>query len=242
MPGWSSKPNRLNVFFLPFAGGSRYSYRAIEERAPGTIRVIPLEYPGRGARVGEPLLTDTENLVNDLYRQVYPIIASDPNYALFGHSMGGLMGYLLARKLISTLQLPAVSLIVSGTAGPAVVSGETQKRHLLADPEFAEEISQLNGCPPEILENKELLSYFMPILRADFTATESYVYREEGRLDIPITVITGRDELLETGEVRSWQLETKRPVAFHYLPGDHFFILKEPDAVIRIIAQTLSLI
>lgn len=231
----------MNIFFLPFAGGSRYSYRALEEMAPVTMRIIPLEYPGRGGRPEESLLRDTESLVNDLYRQMRPVIRDDPHYALYGHSMGGLMGYLLARKLSEMEACIPVHLFVSGTAGPAAISRRAEKRHLLADPEFIEEIGRLKGCPPKMLQNEELLSYFLPILRADFTATENYVHRAQTRLDIPISVFTGNEEDLSTEEIRTWQLETKRSVKFHSLPGDHFFILKNPEGIIRILAKTLAL-
>lgn len=231
--------NKLNLFFLPFAGGSKYSYRRYEDTSSQFFNIIPLEYPGRGARTAEPLLRDAGTLVNDLYQQVKEIIATQ-RYGLFGHSMGGLIGCLLARKITNSGHPPPVHLFFTGAAGPFAVSRNKRKRYLLNKPDFLEEIRKLKGCPQEILQNEDLLDYFEPILRADFTASENYVYTEHPPMNIPITVITGTEEDLTMDEIRSWQKETRWPVDFLNVPGDHFFVLKDPDSIIGIITQTLT--
>ena len=93
----------INVFCLPFAGGNRYSYREYKEKAPSFINFINMEYPGRGARIKEPLISDTDILVNDLYKDIITMIG-DGDYAIYGHSLGGLITYLLTRKLMENYQ------------------------------------------------------------------------------------------------------------------------------------------
>ncbi|MEO6220985.1 MAG: alpha/beta fold hydrolase [Ginsengibacter sp.] len=228
----------LNIFCLPFAGGNKYSYRDYKEIAPSFINFISLEYPGRGARIKEPLISDTHALVNDLYNKIAQNI-DDCDYAIYGHSLGGLVAYLLTRKLIENNHKPPVHLFISGTTGPSSASRGEKKRHLLPKPDFIQELKDLHGMPDEILENDDLLDYYEPILRSDFKASEVYVYKNDDPLDIPITVITGTEEDMEIADIELWQKETTQTVDFKRLPGNHFFIYNHAQAIIRIISKKL---
>ena len=106
--------------------------------------------------------------------------------------------------------------------------------------EFLEKIISFEGLPQEIIQDQELLDYYEPILRADFKATESYLYQEFSPLDIPLTVITGSDEDMESEDVLLWQKETKRVVDFRKMPGKHFFIFRNVDEVMNIISDKLQ--
>lgn len=231
---------KISLFCLPFAGGSKYSYRKYEQNAPSGIAIIPLEYPGRGQRTREALVTDLDWLIDDLYSQVSSRVDRE-NYAIYGHSMGGLAAYLLARKIVERGHIPPVHLFITGTAGPSSPSRGEKKRHLLEKKEFIEEIRSLDGCPEEILKNEQLLEFFEPILRADFTATENYQHRKAGPLDIPFTVLTGTQEDLEKADIALWQLETNHTVDFRRLPGNHFFIFESPKKILEIIKGKLMI-
>ena len=107
----------INLFCLPFAGGNKYSYQKYIEKAPSFLNIIPIEYPGRGARMKEPLISEAELLVDDLYHLIKKA-ADQGDYAIYGHSMGGLIGYLVARKLIENNHRPPLHLFITGTSGP----------------------------------------------------------------------------------------------------------------------------
>ncbi|ACU62624.1 thioesterase II family protein [Chitinophaga pinensis] len=230
---------KIRLYCLPFAGGNKYSYREYEQKAPPSLRVIPLEYPGRGARSQEPLLSEINAIVNDLYQQ----IASETTkgtYAIYGHSMGGITAFLLTRKLIVNGMPPPVHLFITGTMGPSAKSRSEKKRHLMEKQKFIEEIKALDGLPDEILAHDELLDYFEPILRADFRATETYSYQQAAPLQLPFTVITGTEEPMTIEDIHLWQKETSFTVDFRQLPGKHFFISKYPADVLAIISEKLS--
>lgn len=226
------------LFCLPFAGGNKYSYRGYEEAAPAHVHVATFEYPGRGRRSAEPLLTSMGAIVDDLYAKISGL-ASGREYAIYGHSMGALAALLLARKLIHSGIRPPLHLFVTGTIGPSAYAREGKTRHLMGKKEFIEEIIELDGMPQEILEHEELLYYFEPILRADFTASETFVYDITSPIDIPTTVITGTEESTDLEAIRSWQVETTRPVEFLMMEGGHFFILKHSREIMRIISEKL---
>jgi surfactin synthase thioesterase subunit len=229
----------INLFCLPFAGGNKYSYQKYNEKAPSFLNIIPMEYPGRGARMKESLISDAEVLVDDLYNQIRKS-GDQIEYAIYGHSMGGLIGYLVARKLIDNNHRPPLHLFITGTCGPSSPSRSSKNRHLLPKEEFIQELKNLDGIPDEILQNEDLLSYIEPILRADFKTCETYKYGDYPPLNLPFTVITGTDEEMDLVDIHLWQKETECPVDFRQIPGKHFFIFKYPRVVVDIISKKLS--
>lgn len=229
---------KINVFCLHFAGGNKYSYREYVEKAPAFLNLVALESPGRGARMKEPLISDINAMVNDLYRQISDKVDKTP-YALYGHSMGGLIAYLLTLKLRENNHTLPVHLFITGTTGPSATSRSEKKRHLLNQQEFLEEIRELGGMPDEILQNEEMLHYFEPILRSDFMISENYIHGNHAPLNIPFTVITGTNEEMESEDIHLWQKETTCDIDFKKFPGNHFFIYKYTQEIVDILSKKL---
>ena len=112
-----SAPTRLQLFCLPYSGASAMVYARWRRALPEWLQVCPLELPGRGMRMDEPLQRDIKALAAQLADE----ISRDLNgpYALFGHSLGGLLAFELAHAL-SVRNVPTpLALFASGTAGPA---------------------------------------------------------------------------------------------------------------------------
>jgi surfactin synthase thioesterase subunit len=229
---------KISCFCLPFAGGNRYSYRNYEEVAPSFLRIIPLELPGRGARMKEPLLSDIDSLVHDLYRQIEGFVGSG-KYVIYGHSMGGLLACLLARYIRSKNHPLPLHIFITGTPGPSAPSRREKKRHLLNRDDLVAELKELDGMPDGFWEDKELVKFLEPVFRADLKAVENYIYEEAEPLNIPLTVITGTEEHLIKEEIGLWQKETDHPVEFTEMPGGHFFIFKNSYNILRIISDKL---
>jgi surfactin synthase thioesterase subunit len=229
--------NNIHLFCFPFAGGNKYSYRQLEVRCPPFLRMIPLEYPGRGSRLKEPFIKDIYLLTEDLYREVKPCIEGK-EYAFYGHSMGGLVAFFLAKKIMACGHTPPVHLFITSTTGPSAPP-EDKRRHLLEKKEFIEEIRSLDGCPEDILQNDELLDFVEPILRADFEVSETFVYETDTPAPLPMTVVTGYEEDMEKEDILLWQKETIFPVDFRQMPGKHFFIFKYPFELVELISKKL---
>jgi surfactin synthase thioesterase subunit len=226
------------IFCLPFAGGNKYSYRSFQEYKYPNFELIFLEYPGRGGRSGEPLLNNIDLLVEDIYNQIKKY-SSGSNYVIYGHSLGGLLAYLLSKKIQSEKINPPKHLFVSGTSGPSSPSRGQKKWYTLQKDDFFKEVINLNGCPAEVLNNSEMLEYLEPILRADFEMSETYKYCDNGPIDTSITVITGTHEDLKEEDIRLWERETTNSIEFFKLPGDHFFIFNHPKTILDIIFRKL---
>lgn len=229
--------DKITLFCFPFAGGSSYSYQGFVPHKPDFLELVPLELPGRGRRIREPLLRTMDAMVEDLYRQVAPRLTD--RYAFYGHSMGTLLSFCLAHRLIEEGHTPPLHLFLTGRGGPSVERDDRLKRSLLPRPEFIEKVRELDGSPDEVLNDDDLMSLFEPILRADFAAIEGYVHQPRYRLPMPIDVMVGTEEKISADEAGAWQQETDAPVSVRQLPGKHFFILKHPHEIMRLIGRTL---
>lgn len=227
----------IDLFLLPFAGGSKYSYNALKRHLPAHINFCSLEFPGRGSRLKEPLVYRMEQLVDDLTGSIG---GSERPYALFGHSMGAIVGYLiLHRKLRSKAMMP-VCFIASGNDGPSHCPHK-ERIHQVPEGEFAEAMKAYGGLPPGLLEDDSLMRFFQPILRADFEVYETYVHQIRPKLPCAITVLCGvQDNTCSKEGLASWQDESEQRINRIELAGDHFFIYKQPERISFIISEELS--
>lgn len=229
--------NKIKLICLPFAGGSKFSYYRYRKFAPQWLDIIPIDLPGRGSRITEKLLTDMHAIVDDVLEQVRPHISS--TYAIYGHSMGGLTALLLIRRLRAEgLELP-VHLFVTGHGGPSFRKPKVV-RHSLPKKELVDELNLLDGMPEDIMQNESMIDYFLPVIRADFKAFETYDYETDGQLDMPITCVIGKEENITLEGARAWEQETTAPVDVRQFPGRHFFIYQHDGEVVRLISRKLS--
>jgi len=224
----------INLICFPFAGGNKYSYRILKSNCSRKLNVITLEYPGRGNRIGEPFCDNIQLLVKDLCRQLYGLIDTE-HYAFYGHSMGGLLAYLVTKELEESNRPKPIHIFISGTKGPSIVRQE--KKHLLEKERFIEEIKKYGGLPVQVLEEEELLNFFEPILRADFKIVENFVYENRGPIKHPLTIITGSEDDLTYDEIYGWRKEAMEEVDFIIMPGNHFFIFNHVNEILKIIEQ-----
>ncbi len=226
----------LRLYCLPFAGGNIYSYRKLANFLAPHIIFAPLELPGRGKRLHEPLLTHLDAMVADLLRQITPHI-SEP-YAVYGHSMGALLGYLLTGFLQQQhLPLPR-HLFVSGRQSPGIPE-RTERLHALPDAEFLQKLQEFGGIPDAIAREQELLAFFLPVFRADFQAIEAYDSAINAPLlSVPLTILFGSDEHFCERDVRHWQNLTTAAITFHQFSGNHFFIFDHLEAVGTILSRS----
>src|SRR5579864_9349667 len=109
--------SKFNLFCLPHAGGNKYAYKRFVDAAPPFVKVIPLEYPGRGERVDEDPITDVIELTKLMLSEIKDDLGSP--YAIYGHSMGTLVGYLMLREMRGAGYEFPEFLFVTGSEGPA---------------------------------------------------------------------------------------------------------------------------
>jgi surfactin synthase thioesterase subunit len=205
---------------------------------PADIEVCAVQLPGRGARFGERPFRDLPALIEALARALLPSI--DRPFALFGHSLGGLIAFELARYLARRFAAQPRHLFVSGCPAPQL-RDPPRRVHELADAALIEVLKNYNGTPPEVLSDRELLELVLPTIRADFALSETYHYATGPRLNVPITALAGRGEDYRSPEqVSGWQRETTAAFGCHWFDGDHFFVTAQRDAVLRTLVDELA--
>jgi surfactin synthase thioesterase subunit len=227
---------KVNLFCFPFAGGSKYSYNNYVSLANKNIKVIPIDYPGRGLRFKEPLVKKLDTIIEACFDKIKNDLQKP--YAIYGHSMGTIISYLVTKRIIKEGLNPPSNLFLSGRGGPSVVYNEPA-RYLLPSNEFRNQLKEMGGCPDEVLNDEDLMSFFEPILRADFEALEVYQYEEPQPFDIPITVMIGEQERVTIEQASAWQKETKVKIDLIRFPGKHFFIYDHAPEIMKIIEQKL---
>ncbi len=228
---------RLRLFCFPYSGASAQIFYSWSELLSVGIEVCAVQLPGRGARLAEPSFTRLTPLVRDLARALIHYLNAP--FAFFGHSMGALVSFELARYLDRHYGLSPVHLFVSGHSAPHIPNPESPI-HALPEPDFVEKLRQLNGMSKEILENPELMQLLLPILRSDFTLCETYVYEPGILLDCPISAFGGlQDEYVSRESLEAWREQTSDTFTLRMFPGDHFFLNTDRPLLIRALAREL---
>jgi medium-chain acyl-[acyl-carrier-protein] hydrolase len=212
---------RLRLVCLAHAGGGGSVLRPWSVRMPAGVELCAVQLPGREARFGEPAITRMRPLVAALAEGLAPEL--DRPFALFGHSLGALLAYELARCLRDTDRPGPVHLFASGSAAPHARPPRTPV-HALPEAEFIAELRRRGGTPPAVLEHAELMQLLLPTLRADFAVSDTYEFTPGPPLACPVTAFGGaEDASVAPPEVERWREVTSGPFAGRVLPGGHFF-------------------
>lgn len=236
----SRKPNPragVRLFCFPYGGGGDFIFRSWQKGLSETIEVCPVQLPGRGSRISEPPFTELNPLVRAAAQALAPHL--DKPFAFFGHSMGALVGFELARHLRRDGGPQPVHLFVSGRCSPQSLrepfAGD------LPDSEFSEVLRRSGGTPEEVLENRELMELVLPAVRADFAVCKSYVYAPEPPFSFPITTFGGlEDRSVSRDCIEGWREHTTGPFVLRMLPGDHFFLNTSKGPLLESISKELE--
>jgi surfactin synthase thioesterase subunit len=187
--------------------------------------------------LAEPPFTEMRPLIETLVEVSLPYM--EEPFAFWGHSMGAVISFELARELQKQSLPGPIQLFVSGRAAPQIQDPEPPI-HQLSDESFIEELRGLEGTPEAVLENAELMQLLMPTLRADFALIETYNYLSGKPLDCPICAFGGRgDKRVSPEDLLAWHEQTNSCFSVDLLPGDHFFILNESDLVLQTLSRKL---
>lgn len=228
---------RCRLFCFPFAGSGASIFYTWSDHFPPTVEIFPVELPGHGTRLKEATTTQLSVLVQGLTDVIHPYL--DRPFALFGHSMGALISFELARQLRREHALLPDYLFVSAHRAPQLADFDGHL-HTLSDQDLLEQLVSLNGTPRAILEEPELMSLILPIIRADFALIETYTYQPESPLTCPIAAFGGlQDAIVSQSQVEAWHEQTVNAFALHLLPGDHFFLSSAKPIIARLITQKL---
>jgi medium-chain acyl-[acyl-carrier-protein] hydrolase len=237
IPFKQEKNAYLRLFCFHYSGGSASAFRQWSTDVIGDVELIAIQLPGREERFNEPLLNNISQIVNNLCWHFNNYL--DKPFIFFGHSTGALIAFEFVRALRRKGMPKPEHLVISGTKAPQVPL-KKQPIHDLPNLKFIEELKKYNGIADYIIENEELMSIFMPTIRADFCISETYKYTSEEPLTCPMTVLGGlSDDTVDLDDLIQWKEQTSSLFKYHLLFGDHFFVNTSYEEVIKIVNQIL---
>lgn len=219
----------------PHAGGVASFFRDMATALAPAVDVVAVQYPGRQDRLSEPLIPD----VLEMAERIADIVAAeiDAPRALFGHSMGAILAFEVARRL-EHRGLDVAALFVSGRRAPRLPYEDLPIDN---DTALVTTARSLGGPGIEVLDHPEILRLVLPALRNDWHAAATYTYREGPNLNCPLIVLTGdADPQVDVGLTGLWRDHTTGSFARHVFPGDHFYLIEHTAAVHTVITSTLD--
>ncbi|HET9320416.1 MAG TPA: alpha/beta fold hydrolase [Bryobacteraceae bacterium] len=233
-PIQESDQAKLRLFCFPYAGGGASVFRAWASYLPPGVAVCPVRLPGRETRQGERPFDSMDDLVGTLRRVIDPYL--DKPFAFFGHSLGAVIAFELARLLAAR----HTCLFVSAACAP-----QLRRDHVPppppSDDELIAELGRLDGIPKELRENRELMQLALPALRADTALYRNYVYREGPPLKCPIRAYGGLDdERITRWHLETWAEQTTQSFNVEMFPGGHFFLQTQQDELLKALSRELK--
>jgi pyochelin biosynthetic protein PchC len=233
-----SSDRRATLLILPHAGGSAQSYASWDSWLPLSLNVFVAQYPGRGARFGEPSANSIEELADALADIALEI--TGPVLA-FGHSLGGLVGFETAWRLEQKGR-PLAGFFASASTPPQFFQRSQTSLPPLSDDQLLERLHERGGLPADVLEHPDLLEMLFDVMRADIAIIDSYEMRDPTRrLECPVVVLGGSNDPVATpSKVAQWSARATSNVDVHLLEGGHFYIDRQTSAVGRIVSVSIA--
>ncbi len=234
----NSKKSKAKVFCFHYAGGGSSIFKHWVTHDT-SIEFIPIELPGRGSRIGESCIEDFNLLVHELMKNIVPVIDSHTPFSFFGHSMGAVIAFETAFQLKKKYNISPEKIIVAGRHAPHKM--DTSEFHSkLSDEELVAELRLLNGTPKEVLDNKELIAFLIPMIRSDLRLHENFSYKSQ-KINIPIVAHAAAEDIDATLPIMNyWKELTRDNFTIKEFKGDHFFVQNLGENYLKNIIKTIN--
>jgi len=229
---------KLHLFCFPFGGGGASIFSSWQNGMPAGVEVCPIQPPGRETRLSEPPVTRMPQMISLLGDALTPYF--DRPFAFYGHSIGALTAFELARLLRRQGLRSPEWLFASGHPSPDLPRRRPRVSHL-ERPEFIEAMREYFEVASALLDNEGMMNFVFPALRADYELVETYAYQQEPPLDIPFTLFGGSyDPEATEDELLAWKRHTTGPFNVKILKGNHMFINTARETLISELANGLA--
>ncbi len=229
---------RVQLLCFPHAGGSASSFYWLSSALHPEVEVWAVQYPGRQDRLREPLIDDIGDLAAGVFEALLGCLPPVP--AFFGHSMGAIVAFEVALRAERWLGMPVPRLIASGRRAPSRLRHENV--HKLGDAELIAEVQQLSGTLSEMLNDEEARRAYLPVIRNDYRAIETYAAQAQQRLNCPITAFVGAsDPRVSLDEAGAWDRHTAAGFQVRVFPGGHFYLTERPGETVVSLRDVLGI-
>lgn len=223
---------------IPFAGGGALAFRAWAAGLPSHVEAFAVQLPGREDRLQVPAFDSWQPMMDALIEALTPL--PDLPTAVFGHSLGAVIGLELARWMQARRPGQLQHVFSSGRPWPGGGTAERIALWDLSDDELMRELDLQYGSLSTSLAHPDIRDMTLPILRADLRLLDSYRYSPSPALDCPLTVFGGTgDPATPARSLEDWRHETHGPFSVQMLDGRHFFLESHRPQLLAKIASLL---
>lgn len=237
----SRTPQTLSLLCLPCAGASATMYLRWRRFLPQWVRIVPVELPGRGARMGEAFADNYDALVAQLCDEQAEAMQGG-DFALFGHSMGALLAHGVAGRLHDAGRTLPRALLVSACAAPSQrdperFEGKDDDASLTAD------LRKQGGTPEDVFASAELMRITLDVLGADYRICRSFARDAatgNSPLPMPVHAFAGRHDDIDIQRIEAWSRETSGTFTLDAFDGGHFFIRQHEAAFLETLVRRLG--
>ncbi|MFI0982622.1 thioesterase II family protein [Streptomyces sp. NPDC021093] len=220
----------VRLYCFAHAGAGVSSFDRWHERSGPGVDIVPVLLPGREARRSEPRPTGRDALLDDLFGPLAAAAAGGGPYALYGHSLGGMVAYTLTRALLDA-GLPGPEFLAVG-AIPAPDVVRPRDTGDLSDAELLSFVGDLGSAPTGLLAEEGSIWHrvVLPVLRDDFALAAALRAAATdpatgGPLPVPVLAVDGLyDPVAGAAALDGWRRWTTERCVRRTVPGDHFFV------------------
>ncbi|MDX1693927.1 MAG: alpha/beta fold hydrolase [Ketobacteraceae bacterium] len=226
--GWITSLNSLEnpkarILCLPYEGGTADYFNSWLPYLRSGVELLAVELPGHGRRSPEAPCSDMETVVRHVVEASFEHLHDKP-LLIFGHSLGALLAYETT-VAFAKAELPMPRrLIISGCQAPSDTKTYSPRMAHLDDQDFFEDLVNEDCLSERVLKEPEAIAMELESIRADYEMKESYSYRTQALLNIPVEVFAGSRDCIPLGNLLDWQYVCRQPVHVCVFKGGHFFI------------------
>lgn len=205
---------------FPPAGGPSTFFKRLADNLSEEWTIWAVDPPGHGLAKGKPM--EKVNVMADYYFKKLQIFF-DGDFYLLGYSLGGVVVYQLT-SILETIGISPKAVIICGTIPPHIKKGRPEFS-LMSDDELLEFLIEKDGIPREIADYRGFLNLYLPAIRADLRAFDTYSIQPESKSISARTWIFGGidDNFAKSDYLKEWNVYC-RNIENRFIPGGHFFI------------------
>jgi medium-chain acyl-[acyl-carrier-protein] hydrolase len=228
----------VQLFCFPYAGGGASVFGGWAELLPPQVSVHAIQPPGREDRLMEAPVDDLAVVLDEVVPEI--LEAAGKPFALFGHSLGAVVCWEIARTLRDEYGVEPQHLFLSGCRALPLLHDGRRDLRALSDQRLVTELRGMNGTPAQILQNAEFMSLLLPAVRADYTMLSRYRFVRGTSPACGATVFGGLDDpLVSEKQLERWSDDLPSGSRTVLLPGDHFFLHSSRDRLLSEIGARL---
>ncbi|MCX4486856.1 MULTISPECIES: thioesterase II family protein [Streptomyces] len=227
--------DRIPIVCFPHAGAGRLYYNQWQHAFNSTVDLQIVQYPLREQRTRIPMPPSVGALAADVFAELREVFRGP--YAIWGHSMGSVIGYEVAKLCQERLSNPPVMFFSSGAAAPCRVRF-TRVRDLDTPEGFRSVLLRYGGAAAEYARDPEFLRHFAPAIKADLRLLAGYQDTAFEPLRCPVVVMLGREDTVTADQ---WQHYTEHPLEVNEYDGGHFFLDEHRAAMASLMESKVQL-